>query len=481
MKKYSLLTLLLILLCVLSGCSCKHEWTEANCTTAKTCSLCGEIEGEVPGHSWTPATCTAPETCERCGETQGEALGHIWHESTCQEPRNTCERCGKPGGTVTHNYGPWVIDGGTMSTECQDCYYTWTKDLDWDLYIRYNIAGFWDLMYYVEDDIAYEMAPDPIEPYVLIEKDGSFHLYINGETNYYTIEKTKRVATFDSTYYEITLTGNSGTATALVYEVTSEEYSMLMLLQTGDGGYLIYTMQSPAATRYMSCIWIGVADGNMETLILNDDGTFTADLGPRGQSSGVWRVDHIEIGDDSFHNSCIYVVLDDQDGNRTYYEAPFTCWDNDVEDSLVQQLGDNNDMITYRNDGTYTVYNQFYNEESIARYRQYMEEGSDMIVGNWTSAYAEYAYNNYERTEHSGYSAVFHADGTVTVIADRTYTGTWEFDGVSFSEDEQDSDVYYSYSVSVNNYQVGQGINPNNPEVAIYVGNTCFIFVPAEE
>ena len=36
--------------------SCEHEWEDATCTQAKTCTLCGETEGEPLGHiegSWT--------------------------------------------------------------------------------------------------------------------------------------------------------------------------------------------------------------------------------------------------------------------------------------------------------------------------------------------------------------------------------------------------------------------------------------------
>ena len=48
-----------------------HEWVDANCTTPRTCSLCGETEGEALGHTWVEATCTTPRTCSTCGTTVG--------------------------------------------------------------------------------------------------------------------------------------------------------------------------------------------------------------------------------------------------------------------------------------------------------------------------------------------------------------------------------------------------------------------------
>ena len=55
-------------------------------------------------HDWTDATCVAPKTCSECGETEGEALGHnaievFGQAPTCTEPGQTnfvyCDVCDK--------------------------------------------------------------------------------------------------------------------------------------------------------------------------------------------------------------------------------------------------------------------------------------------------------------------------------------------------------------------------------------------------
>ncbi len=58
--------------------SCEHEWVDATCTAPKTCTLCGETEGEALGHTEveipevrpTPSTqgYTAGIKCSKCGE-----------------------------------------------------------------------------------------------------------------------------------------------------------------------------------------------------------------------------------------------------------------------------------------------------------------------------------------------------------------------------------------------------------------------------
>lgn len=77
---------------ILSGCGHEHVYTDATCTTPKTCTECGETEGEVLGHKFLEATCETPEICERCGETKGTALGHNFIEATCETPQ-ICDRC----------------------------------------------------------------------------------------------------------------------------------------------------------------------------------------------------------------------------------------------------------------------------------------------------------------------------------------------------------------------------------------------------
>lgn len=94
MKKFSIALLAMILVLMLTGCSCKHEWAAADCVNPPTCGKCGVTEGEPLGHEWTDATCTAARSCERCGRSEGEPLGHTWTEATCAEPK-TCTTCGE--------------------------------------------------------------------------------------------------------------------------------------------------------------------------------------------------------------------------------------------------------------------------------------------------------------------------------------------------------------------------------------------------
>lgn len=91
-RTIALSAMLLALVLALTACGCDHQWTDADCTTPRTCTQCQETEGNALGHSWAEAACTAPKTCQTCKVTEGEALGHDWQEATTEAPK-TCSRC----------------------------------------------------------------------------------------------------------------------------------------------------------------------------------------------------------------------------------------------------------------------------------------------------------------------------------------------------------------------------------------------------
>ncbi len=79
--------------------ACNHVWVDATCTTPKTCSICGAVEGTVLDHDWeiisqADATCTADGSivyeCAACGEDKSETFPAIPHNYV----DGICSACG---------------------------------------------------------------------------------------------------------------------------------------------------------------------------------------------------------------------------------------------------------------------------------------------------------------------------------------------------------------------------------------------------
>ena len=117
-RYYPLVAMLMLCIFLFTGCQCSHEWKEADCLTPKTCTLCGETEGEALGHSWADATCAAPKTCKTCGLTEGNVLEHIWTDASCAAPK-TCESCGVTEGDVLEH--TWVEANYQAPKTCSIC------------------------------------------------------------------------------------------------------------------------------------------------------------------------------------------------------------------------------------------------------------------------------------------------------------------------------------------------------------------------
>lgn len=104
MKKIlSVFLMILLLVSLLAGCGCKHEWEDATCEDPKTCEKCGETQGEPGDHKWKDATCEKPKTCKTCKKTSGKALGHDWQGGTCS-------RCEKPQPTEDSNSNTNLVE-----------------------------------------------------------------------------------------------------------------------------------------------------------------------------------------------------------------------------------------------------------------------------------------------------------------------------------------------------------------------------------
>lgn len=105
----------------------EHNWTAANCTTAKTCSICGKTEGSALGHDWADATCTTPKTCKRtgCTATDGSPLGHDWDTVWTIGDDQHWHKCNRTGCTAIKDAANHIPDRNAATEDdpvkCTKC------------------------------------------------------------------------------------------------------------------------------------------------------------------------------------------------------------------------------------------------------------------------------------------------------------------------------------------------------------------------
>ena len=96
-----------------------HIFEAADCDTLKTCTVCGATDGTARGHAFVDANCDTARKCTACGLTDGEAFGHSFADADCITPK-TCTVCGKTNGDAL---GHSAEDDGDCTTDvvCTIC------------------------------------------------------------------------------------------------------------------------------------------------------------------------------------------------------------------------------------------------------------------------------------------------------------------------------------------------------------------------
>ena len=124
-----LCTLILVLLPTLSACentACKHAYDSSCDAFCNDCNMKRTIF-----HTFEDATCTSPKTCTVCGETEGDALGHTLNHDNDGTTALVCTVCGiTVADSQAHNFeSDWQKDtyGHWHACSNENCLATDTK------------------------------------------------------------------------------------------------------------------------------------------------------------------------------------------------------------------------------------------------------------------------------------------------------------------------------------------------------------------
>ena len=149
-----------------------HHWHEC---TAEGCTLtAGTANSEKGGyaeHDWTAANCTTAKACSICGKTEGSALGHDhngpWVTTDENEHWKVCARegCNEQLDKAVHNPSAWVnVGDGYHHQTCTVC----ERELEHEACtfgqpLKYNATSHWEECTKCgnkQNEAAHEFLPD---------------------------------------------------------------------------------------------------------------------------------------------------------------------------------------------------------------------------------------------------------------------------------------------------------------------------------
>lgn len=149
-----------------------HHWHEC---TAEGCTLtAGTANSEKDGyeeHNWTAANCTTAKTCSICGKTEGSALGHDhngpWVTTDEKEHWKVCARegCNEQLDKAVHNPSAWVnVGDGHHHQTCTVCERELTHEAcTFGQPLKYNATSHWEECTKCgnkQNEAAHEFLPD---------------------------------------------------------------------------------------------------------------------------------------------------------------------------------------------------------------------------------------------------------------------------------------------------------------------------------
>lgn len=414
MKKYMGIAVLLCLILVLSGCGgCKHEWVEADCLTAKTCTLCREVEGESLGHDWQEAACETPKTCARCTLTEGAAPGH--------------------------SYGKWEMAENEMKRACEVCGSQETVEPDYDVYLQQEMQGHWDFVLANMGGQVYSgmhMNADVVLSYIDSAEDKLTYYDMQKvyECTWAYDDKNGRTENENGVQYWILASaeGEPVTSIAFVDAANGEDY---LAVPMGDN-MSIAMSQNQKAVTVLEGSWVASDEGKGYSLNIRRDGTFTGNLD--GEISGDWHLRAVGAFYGGSTNSGVMNLRYQKDGQEV------------LKTVNIHFGSTSSDWSTYRDTATLFISGKNANfswieESKIPEWEAALAEGPGKLTGEWIIVEDRiYNYDTRQETATAAKDALvtFREDGTFTArLGEENFEGTWYFDNVNVS----DYSTSYSY------------------------------------
>ncbi len=391
-KCLATLALSALVLCMLAACDsepvCQHQWSEADCLNASSCTLCGEVQAEAMGHDWTEATCESPENCSRCGETQGEASGH--------------------------SYGKWMLDEMDMYRICTVCENSESAEIDYPLYLKQEIVGCWNLSYIIRDENLY--FPDRLphnqpDTEIIFDEDGSI-FSCDYDKKDLGVEWTFDRAAFDSSESLHKIYISAGEALSDAY-FSCIDNSITFTMTNSDGDIVVLSKDhGEGIAPLLIGEWAAYSENSIYSISFLEDRSFTADFD--GEVSGFWQ----PRPSGSSSSMATLLLNYRKDGKEKTVYSSLTGFN----PGISQQAQKDYMSLSVFSDNRYMTFSLDVKE----RLTESVEKMDTALLGTWTSIDYTVSSNGAENSGLStDYSITFLEDGNFTAKLHKDFSGKW--------------------------------------------------------
>ena len=415
--------LLMLLILLLSGCACEHEWSDADCLNPQICAKCGEVGQAALGHDWIDATCAEPETCIHCGATQGEALGH--------------------------SYGDWAFGEEDMTHTCSVCAFAETTEIDRELYLDTMLPGYWDL-WSMDYDGTFLNGADYLfgsirndhedrSAYLHFGENRSCQITMKLSGGRYngagTWELIDYIDSGDETVYKIYVHTTKPSVQTLVIELQVDPDGMNLITFTGSNFTMWFYQEQEDILEGICKNW--VID---ETFVdhsycfqFRPDRTVTCYV--EGVFEGTWTLGGFTDDGDAVGFSISHV----RNGQEEAFVGYIQLRGPDISAPTLYLVSGFNSVL-----GEYTFY-EF--QEASDEELTIVQNATNMLAGTWTSIGFGSSNPEFADSVTTDYSITIAENNKVTLnLADgRTYTGSWSAKAVS-----ENLYQYYLYFTELN-------------------------------
>lgn len=401
----------ILLVALLTGCSCKHEWTEADCVNPRICTKCEELGGEALGHDWTDATCLEPQTCRRCAATQGESLGH--------------------------SFGDWTFAGEEMSHSCTLCGLSEKVPLDREVYAESLLSGFWEGIALFHEETTYSAYQfhEPLDA-LQFGADRAISGHINtkavsGQWEFLEYQEAEGNGEYHFTYTD------DGELVWYLLLVEKEPKNLLYILYPNGDQVLLAQNDTLAEQLIAAGSWGAEGGTGMFHLTFHEDRRVTGDL--EGEFEGTWQL--MPMTQMMDFPCCGFFIQYDRNGETVSLMGTIRPSNNALYSTTFENFSPGVLSITIAN--RRTEFEPMDMDVIEAKGKQ-MQDGPNRILGTWSSLYHRKLTDGPAIDKSLlGYSITFHSDNTFTGFVGKEISGTWRYNDSS-GDDNSGSHSYYA-------------------------------------